>query len=169
MYIGRLKEANGISWRQRAPMVARLVLGDNISENTERTSCYATMITTHTFVYFQQSDASCVIGKIKGGNQSQLLLLFLFRLSNPNGFPDNEPWNAPRWCCTGTHAAIIKIYIHTHAQAETDRCSWSLFCLLVKARCLVCLREILVAFLDTFFFRKVLHSFPDVCLCACTQ
>ena len=69
MCIGRLKESNGISWHHRAPMVARVVLGDNISENTERINCYATMITTHTFVYFQQRDASCVIGKIKGGSK----------------------------------------------------------------------------------------------------
>ena len=85
MCIGRPKDAQGISWRHRAPMVARAVLGD-ISENTERINCYATMITTHTFVYFQQSDASCVIGKIKGGNQSQLLLLFLFVCSR-GGIP----------------------------------------------------------------------------------
>ena len=80
MCIGRLKEANGISWRHRAPMVARVVLGDNISENTERTSCYATMITTHTFVYFQQSDASCVIGKIKGGNSEPGAVIISLRM-----------------------------------------------------------------------------------------
>ena len=52
--------------------------------------------------------------------------------------------------------AYIYIHTHAHTQAETDRSySWSLFCLLVKARCLVCcLREILVAFLDTFFPEK---------------
>ena len=56
MCFGRLEEAEGISWRHRAPMVARVVLGDNISENTERTDRCGIMLATDRFVYSQQSD-----------------------------------------------------------------------------------------------------------------
>ena len=56
MYIGRPKEAQGISWRHRAPIVAIVVLGDNISENIERIDRCGIMLTTDRFVYSQQSD-----------------------------------------------------------------------------------------------------------------
>ena len=56
MCIGRLKEGEGISLRHGAAIVARVVLGDNISENTERTDRCGIMLTTDRFVYSQQSD-----------------------------------------------------------------------------------------------------------------
>ena len=56
MCIGRPKEAEGISFLHRAPIVAIVVLGDNISENTERTDRCGIMLTTDRFVYSQQSD-----------------------------------------------------------------------------------------------------------------
>ena len=56
MCFGRLEEAEGISLRHGAAIVARVVLGDNISENTERTDRFGIMLTTDRFVYSQQSD-----------------------------------------------------------------------------------------------------------------
>ena len=46
MCIGRPKEAQGISLRHGAPIVARVVLGDNISEIAERIHRHITILTT---------------------------------------------------------------------------------------------------------------------------
>ena len=56
MCFGRLEEAEGISFLHRAPIVAIVALGDNISENIERIDRYGIMLTTDRFVYSQQSD-----------------------------------------------------------------------------------------------------------------
>ena len=56
MCIGRPEEVRGISFLHRAPIVAIVVLGDNISENIERIDRCGIMLTTDRFVYSQQSD-----------------------------------------------------------------------------------------------------------------
>ena len=58
MCTGRLKEGEGISLRHGAAIVARVILGDNISEITERIHRHTTIPTTDPFVYSQQSDES---------------------------------------------------------------------------------------------------------------
>ena len=56
MCFGRLEEAEGISFLYRAPVVAMVVLGDNISEIAEMIDRCGIMLTTDRFVYSQQSD-----------------------------------------------------------------------------------------------------------------
>ena len=56
MCFGRLEEAEGISFLHTAPVVAMVVLGDNISEIVEMIDRCGIMLTTDRLVYSQQSD-----------------------------------------------------------------------------------------------------------------